>query len=527
MDKLKHCLKKAFSVVLLLLFFIGPAMIQPKMSYAASDQTTIIMLDKVGPYQIGDKVKVTVGVASTDGAYLKEAWCGFGYNGATMKLLSQTDTEDHFMIKSDVAKKWLYYEMEFEMTANGKMFFIAGAYSGDGVIQAIKADGNHISLPRASVLYKIGTGQYTKVSDCNLESVTIVDDQGNIIEMNRSFDKNITDYNTTLDASVQTVNINAVAENKMDEVITPDTSLSPGENKKTVQVKATDGTVKEYNFTFYKPEYSADCENIILKKADETNIDYSFDKTVFRYDLTVPNDCESVIFEAQVSENVQYEVKEGNDLEVGYNTKTVRIYTESDEKNYEYFIYREPSPLTLTSLVAEGSDELTIKLDPEFSPDTLEYKGTVTPDVRRVKFIYTLANEEDVIKEDPEYSLQVGDNECTITVTDGINEKQYKVTITRPAYEQVIVEEEDSPQNPVTPKPFTVFEKRNLTFLVIAASIIFIVMAAANIIKTKKIEKEYNASEEAEIERLIKERNDRLKKKEKERKKQEKNKKSK
>lgn len=519
----KSKLTKIILTAFLLVFTLVPLFGKTDKAYAASDQITIIMLDKVGPYQIGDKVKVTVGVSSTDGAYLKEAWCGFGYNGATMKLLSETDTEDHFMIKSDVAKKWLYYDMEFEMTANGKMFFIAGAYSGDGVIQAIKADGNHISLPRASVLYKIGTGQYTKVSDCNLESVTIVDDQGNIVELNRSFDKNITDYNATLDASVQTVNFNAIAENPADKVIEPDINLVPGENKKVVQVEATDGMVKEYNFTFYKPELSADCNDIDLLKADGSEIEYAFDKTVYRYDITVPNECNEITFKADVPEKVQFEVKEGNELEVGYNAKTVRIYTESDEKEYEYFIFREPSALTLTSLVAEGSDELTIALTPEFSPETLEYTGSVTPDVKRVKFIYTLANEEDYIKEEPEYELHVGDNECIITVTDGINEKQYKVTITRPDYEDVNINY-DQNGRPVNPEPFTVFEKRNLIALIAIAGVILAAISISNIVKAKKVEKEYNASEEAEIDKLVKERNNRLKKKEKERKKQQKKK---
>lgn len=74
-------------------------------SYAASDQTTIIMLDPNRSYQIGETVKVTIGVESTDGSYLKSADCGFGYNGATMELLTETDAEDHIVISSDTPQK--------------------------------------------------------------------------------------------------------------------------------------------------------------------------------------------------------------------------------------------------------------------------------------------------------------------------------------------------------------------------------------------------------------------------------------
>ena len=126
----------------------------PVFSYAGSNNTTIIALDPNRDYAKGEKVTVTVGISSTDGSYLKSANCGFGYNGATMRLLTETDTPDHFLVESDTPKKWLYYDLEFEMIADGKMYFIAGAYSGDGVIKAIKADGSRVDLPRASVVLK-------------------------------------------------------------------------------------------------------------------------------------------------------------------------------------------------------------------------------------------------------------------------------------------------------------------------------------------------------------------------------------
>ena len=525
-------MRSLFKKITLLFSLLTVCLIAPlstKEAKAADGQTTIIILDKKGPYSIGEKVKVTVGVASTDGAYLKEAWCGFGYNGATMKLLSETDTEDHFRVTSDTSAKWLYYDLEFEMTANGKMFFIAGAYSGDGVIEAIKADGNHISLPRASVLYSIGTGIYTKVSDCNLDSLKITDQDGNEIEFNRSFDKNITSYSAVVAPSVDELKIEATTENPEDEIILPDLKVEAGENIKAIGVRATDGTIKEYTFTLTKPSVAAEVNDIRIIKENGEELEYEFDRETLRYDLVVENECTIICFDVDLpSEKISYEISGDETLETGYNMKDVRIYTDNDEKVYEFFIYREPSELTLTSLVAEGSDELTIKLDPEFNPEVTEYSGMVTPDVRRIKFIGTLANPEDYIKEavegEPEYELSFGTNSYTITVTDGINERVYTIDITRPEYEKIDSDEED--QGPYrNPYEFTYFQKRNLTILIIGAAAIFLIMALTNVIKAKHAEKEYKESEEAEIDTLKETREKRLKRLAKERKKQQKAKK--
>lgn len=81
-----------FSICVILLFVIRPVL-----RVHAAENTTIIALDPNKDYQKGEVVKVTVGISSTDGSYLKSADCGFGYNGATMKLLTETESVDHFM----------------------------------------------------------------------------------------------------------------------------------------------------------------------------------------------------------------------------------------------------------------------------------------------------------------------------------------------------------------------------------------------------------------------------------------------
>lgn len=495
-------------------------------AYAASNQTTIIMIDNVkSTYDIGEKVKVTVGVSATDGSYLKSADVGFGYNAATMKKLTETDTEDHFTVSSDTPSKWLYYSMDFEMTANGKMYFIAGAYSGDGVIVGRRADGSRIDLPRASVVYKIGTGIYTKTSDCNLSEISIKDKKtGNEISFNRNFDKNIVEYSGSVSADVSELEIDAKAENPDDEVILPELKLNPGDNCVNVGVKAVDGTIKEYKFNIHRPNQVVEVSDIIIKDNNGSEIHYNFDPEQNSYEITVGNDTDSVNFDLKAANNyTKAEYPISNDIETGYNVKIVKAYTDTDEKTYSFNIVREFSPLTLSSLVVELSDETSPEFDKPFDPNVTEYslKDNVPADVKSAKLIYTLGNSEDHVKESNlEFPLNSGDTTLSLTVTDGINEKVYSVSLTKDEYEYIDVQDETEPETTVVvPADYTENMPTNLiAFLVIGLTIFagFVLVLVGILFKQNS---QYQKTDEAKAEQNEKDRKRRLKAKAKERKK--------
>lgn len=495
-------------------------------AFAASDQTTIIMFDKVkSTYDIGEKVKVTVGISSTDGSYLQSANVGFGYNGATMKLLTETDSPDHFTVSAASPQKWLYYSMEFEMIANGKMFFIAGAYSGDGVIVARRADGSRIELPRASVMFKVGTGIYTRTSDLNLKSVNITDKEtGNEIKFNRSFDENITEYYGEVDATVDELDIKAEVQEPSDKIVMPDTKLKPGDNAVKVGVKAVDGTVKEYTFNIYKPEQVALVNNIKLTDDKGNEIQYKFNQETLSYEININSDVNSIKFEAEAgNEWTKFEYPVVDKIDAGYNIKKVRAYTATDEKEYEFNIFRELSSLSLSSLVVEASDETAPEMDKPFDPETYEYKVQVRPDVSSVKLIYTLGNSGDMVKEESnEYELQPGTNTCTVTVTDGVNEKVYTVVVEREAYEKVEIEETTpAAPKPIVPKDYTEFKMADLRAFFIGGIIVLVAILGVVAAKVFKSNAQYNKTEEAAAEKEEKDRKKRLKEKEKQRKKEE------
>lgn len=487
----------------------------PGIAYAANGQTTIIVLDQAkNSYQVGEKVQATIRVSAPDGSYLTKAYCGFGYNASTMKKLTETDTQDHIWLESDTPVKWLSGTIEFEMRTDGKMYFIAGAYDGDGVIEAYKADGSKIRCPRASVVYKIGTGIYTATSDCNLESCEILDPKQNAVSLNREFDKNITEYWAEVPASCDILSIQAIAENAEDTVIIPeDLSLSSGENDITVGVQAVSGEVKDYIFHITRPAEVVEITDMHLYDVSGIEIDFDFKVDTYSYDINVPEDCDSISFVADTGDRTTVEYPTDLTLTPGYSSKYVTVRSASEEKVYEFYICRQLSSLSLSSLVVETSDEATYPLDPAFDPEIMEYNLNVPSDVTTASVIYTVANETDLVKEDlNEISLVHGDNDITLTVTDGVNEKVYMIHLKRD--EKIIFTKPTEKADDflhLNTTEHVGFRYIDLFFVAVIGSILIVVVIGCVILMLAHSKKDYDMSREAISDRNEKERKKRLK----------------
>lgn len=516
--------KRAVHIFISVLFAAVVAAFSPFSAFA-DDQTTIICLDKEkSTYDIGETLTFTIGVSSPDGGYITSAYCGFGYNQSTMELISETDTPDHIWIRNGSASRWLYSkEITFRVKSDGKIYFIAGAYSGNGVIQAYKADGSRVACPRASVVYKAGTGIYTPTSDCNAKSIRLFSAKtGEQIELNRRFDKYSTEYSAEVPADLEGVTIEAEAEADTDEVVLPDggkVTLHSGDNEIVVGIKSPDGT-KDYTFVLHKPEEEISVKTIHVTDENGKEIDYRFSIGEYEYDITVDNAVKHVYFEVEVNGKTRATYPEDEELTPGYSFRSVTVENGSDSREYTYYIYRKLSQLSLSSLIVEGSDELVYDLDKEFSPDVTEYSISVPSDVQKLTITCTVGNEEDHIKEDlsAPFELTAGTNIIPITVTDGTNENVYTLTVEKdaaPEAEWIKTDDgldEDTPVNSIQLS----YEKKNLNFLIPTAAVILIGIVAAIVIAAGKAKKDYDKSSEAAGARLDREREKRLKQMDKE-----------
>ena len=504
--------------------------------FAANGQTTIIMIDNLkSTYQIGERFTATIGVSAPDGSYLTKAWCGFGYNASTMKQLTETDTKDHIWLTSETPAKWLYGSIEFEMTADGKAYFIAGSYDEEGMIEAYRADGSKIRCPRASVLYKIGTGIYTRTSDCNLSSCEITDAEiGTPISFNRNFDKNITEYWADAPASCRSLNVHSTAEQAYDTIILPENlELQPGANTIRIGVQAVSGEVKEYLFHITKPEIPATVTNIIIRNEKGNEIPYSFDPDTLSYDLTVSNDTDKLYFEAIAANETMVDCPSPAIIPQGYSFQYVTARSESEEKKYEFYIFREISSLSLSSLVVETSDGAPHPFDQPFQPDQTEYWMQVPSDVRKATITCTVANPGDKILEGPgEIELVPGENVIPIVVSNGLMDKTYTVIISRDEKVVFTKEAEEESEGPkLNQKEHKGYEHRNLVIIGILGFLGVAACVGIAMLVTAYHGKDYHTSEEAEADRQEAARKKRMKaiekekqkaKKEKEKKKKEK-----
>ena len=197
-------------------------------------------------------------------------------------------------------------------------------------------------------------------------------------------------------------------------------------------------------------------------------------------------------------------------LKEGYVNLVVTAATDSETREYHYNIFRKYPELAITSLIGELSDDTTLKFDQEFDPDIYDYTAKCTSDIKKVKFVYSLADDDEYLKDDAVYTLDEGANICNLVVTDGANEKIYKVTIFKDAYDVTEKEKEENKPfiNNRTIQSFIYKSKWPLAVVGIIVLVGFIGVSAKQI--TGQV-KDFDGSEEQQIIAEEEERKRRLK----------------
>ena len=484
---------------------------------AHAEQTTVIYLDNIkSSYDIGEELTFSIGVASPTGGYLKSAYCGFGYNQSTMELISEADTEDHIWIKSNAPQyRLISKDIKFKVKASGKIYFIAGAYSGPGQITGYDSNNQKILCPRASVVYKAGTGIYTPTSDCDAKSITIYDaDTGKEIVFNRSFDKYQTEYTANVSPDISNIRIEAEPALEEDRVVYPEnTTLHAGINTIKVGIQAVGGEVKDYTFTILRPSVEAEVTNISIIDNLGEAVPYEFSPDVYEYDLSVGRDIKEITFRAETGPETEVEYPEDTQIRSGYNIYKVKARREDSVKEYEYYIYKEFSELTLKELIVETPDGISHPFDKDFSPEEHNYVMQVTSDIDHVTIKASPAITGDSVKEDYGYPVRVdsGENTYPITVTDGINESVYTLKIIRDASPVAYMKKPEK-TIPKNLKEWTEYNYNDLSILAkIGIPLLLIFLITASVFAIKQSNK-FSKTDEGRSEKSERARKKRLRK---------------
>lgn len=496
-------------------------------------QSTIIMLDnEKRAYSIGETITFTIGIADPGGGYLTSADSGFGYSQDTLKLISETDTPDHVQLGGGPAK-WLYRDITFEVINTGTVYFVAGAYSGNGVIKAVRADGTVVSCPRASVVYGAGAGKVEShdKKEPLIGSVSIsFRDTGETVVLEREVDPYITEYSAVLNAddAGREIDIDAVpAEKNHTAGVSVNGPLSVGENEVTVTVTNGAGTTKDYRIVLTVPEPAAEIRDIAIIKGEEKE-EIGFDTEKKEYEISVPTDQEELEFVVDAGNGAKVSIPEKS-LEYGTNVKYVTADVGNELVRYTFYVYREPPELSLSQLVVELSDDTTLSLNEEFSPDKTDYEGSVTSDVRKA-IVHTGTSHPGVdlivkngdgetlkLQKDGAYIMPLsnGDNQCAFTVTDGYNTRNYSLKIHRAHAEQVTPPAETEP--PRNDLEFAHPKIRNNTVFIVGAVAALVLLIGGGAFMALRHAKMYAESDEGKAEESERQRTERLKEKNKER----------
>lgn len=270
----------------------------------------------------------------------------------------------------------------------------------------------------------------TKSSDADLKSLDIKD-----YSLSPKFSKDSTSYSITVDKDVNSLDIDATANDKNAKVkISGNSSFKDGMNTVNITVTAEDGTKKIYTINvFKKSDNNSNNNPVVNKSTDNTlssllikngEISPKFDKNVSNYSVNIPNDIDKLDISAITTDKkAKVKVTGNENLSVGMNTVTIEVTAEDGSVRY-YTINvnksEEKSNNKLSTLEVNGH-----VLSPTFDKNIFSYDITVPNDVNSLDIKALAENENAKVEIIGNKDLKEGNNVILVKVVDENGFSQY------------------------------------------------------------------------------------------------------
>ena len=165
---------------------------------------------------------------------------------------------------------------------------------------------------------------------------------------------------------------------------------------------------------------------------EEGEISPEFSPSITDYTVSVPYEVLKGSFHIETEdENATYEIINNDSFEVGENTVTIRVTSESQKtKDYTVNITRQESVSGsdyLASLILDNGS-----LDPEFKKELQYYEVSLPYQTTTMNVTATSEDTEAIVSGNGEYHLEVGKNTILIRVlsTEG-KIRDYQIVVTR------------------------------------------------------------------------------------------------
>lgn len=264
-----------------------------------------------------------------------------------------------------------------------------------------------------------------KNSDATLKTLDVLESS-----LNPTFASTHFDYELDVNPGITALTINAEPNAKTSTYqIVGNSGFVVGENTVKIIVTAEDGTKNTYTLLVRRtPNSNTYLKSLTLDEYDMTGI---FNKEVEEYNISVPNEVDSIRVDAipedrlsMVTGAITYRLKTGE------NQIAVTVMAENgDSRTYIVNITRDQnSNANLISLSTSSKALLT----PTFDKNEQNYTLNVANNESKITILGVAEAKTSTVSGNGEYELKTGTNTVKLTVTaeDG-TEKEYSIIITR------------------------------------------------------------------------------------------------
>lgn len=176
----------------------------------------------------------------------------------------------------------------------------------------------------------------SKSDNANLKSLSL-----NVEGLSPEFNKNTTEYYLVVDLTVDTIDVQAIAENEKATVtITGNKDLEAGQNTIQIRIKAEDGTLKNYLIYVTKTD-DVEATNPNLKNLTVKGWSFypQFKPNIYSYSLTINEKITKLEIVAETENEEANFIIIGNDsLQEGDNIIKIIVTAKDGETTREYKI---------------------------------------------------------------------------------------------------------------------------------------------------------------------------------------------
>lgn len=194
-----------------------------------------------------------------------------------------------------------------------------------------------------------------------------------------------------------------------------------------------------------------DNANLQVLRLDREGIVPSFQKDIYEYYLTIPNDIKDIeVLAISENPNATIEITGNTGVKEGLNVINIKVTSENKSQNNIYTInVTKTKDLALANTNLEILAIEGVLLNPPFDTYITNYKTEISNDIENLNILAIPENEKATVSIDEVTELREGENVINVTVTaeNGFTTRKYQIIAYKRNQEEEIKYEEEQENN--------------------------------------------------------------------------------